>query len=87
MLTRKEMEDVRSYLMKETRVWGGNISVYENGRFEIRDLTEYEVNSIYSSLMRNCKVHNLYRTHKFSFNQFDYLGRPKVKYTIMGDWE
>lgn len=87
MLNRKQMEDLRAEIMRATGVWGGSISVYGNGRFEIRDINESDINRVYAFLMRWGKVHNLYRTHRYDFTHLDYTGKPKTKYTVIGDCE
>ena len=86
-MTRKQVEDVRVYLMRETGSWGGNISVFENGMFEITNIGEHEVNHIYSILINDEKVGGLYRSHKYDYSHFDYRLMPKVKYTIRGLWK
>ena len=86
MMTRKDVEDVRSYIRNETGVWGGSISVYENGTFEIRDIDEFDVNRIYSILMRDERFSGLYRSHKYDYSHFDYRLMPKVKYTVRGQF-
>jgi len=83
-MTRKDIEDVRAYIREETGVWGGSITVFENGMFEIRDVDEYDVNRIYAILMRDEKINDLYRSHKYDLSHYDYRMMPKVKYTISG---
>ena len=87
MLNRKQMEDVRTTIARNTGVYGGAILVYENGRFEIHNLLESEISRAKAYLSRCENVSLLSVSHRLDFSHIDYLGRPRTKYTITGVWK
>ena len=78
------MEDVRMSIARNTGISSGSIAIWENGRFEIRNIPEFDANRAYAYLMRCEDVRDLSRSHRYDFSHIDYLGRAKVVYSITG---
>lgn len=87
VLSRAEIEQIRNEISRLAHIWGGSISVFENGKFEIRGIDETDVNRVYSALLRMENVRNLYKSGRYDFSHFSPMGLPKQKYIISGNWE
>jgi len=86
VLNRVETEQIRNEISRSAHIWGGSISVFENGKFEIRGIDETDANRVYSALLRMENVRNLYKSGKYNFSHFSPMGLPKREFTISGDY-
>jgi hypothetical protein len=85
-LTRIEIERLKDEISDRSGVWVGLIHIYENGRFEITDLDDINVNRVYSVLSNRKDVRNLYKAKRYQYFSLNPYSLPKMKYTISGDF-